>query len=263
MMNLTLNQKRLIGVIHLGPLPGSPDWSHNLPILIAHAIRDAKAYEKGGAHALIMENFGDAPFTKSSVAPETVAAMSTIAYAIRQETSLPLGINVLRNDAHAALAIATACGGDFIRVNVHTGAMLTDQGIIEGDAYHTLRLKKALNPNIQIWADVHVKHALPLAPFPIEETAHDTLERGKVDAIILSGHSTGDPVNLDELQRVRKSCPKAFIALGSGVTLQNIKTYLPYANGFIVGTSLKRKGQLFEPVEVNRVRALANQLRSK
>ena len=260
---IKLNSKNLIGVIHLGPLPGAPDWKNNLSQLIDNAIRDVKAYEKGGVDALIMENFGDAPFTKSSVAPETVAAMSAIGYAIRQETKLPLGINVLRNDAHAALAIATACNGNFIRINVHTGAMLTDQGIIEGDAYHTLRLKKNLNPQLYIWADIHVKHAQPLAPFPIEETALDTLERGKADAIILSGHSTGNPVNLEELQRVRKSCPKAFIALGSGVTLQNIHTYLPYANGFIVGTSLKHKGQLFEAVDVNRVRALAKKLRTK
>lgn len=263
-MKLNLNQKLLIGVIHLKPLPGSFEWQNsqdNLSSIINHAIRDAKAYEKGGANALIIENFGDAPFTKTSVAPETVAAMSAISYAIRQAISLPLGINVLRNDAHAALAIATACGGSFIRINVHTGAMLTDQGIIEGDAYHTLRLKKILNPNLQIWADVHVKHALPLAPFSIEETAHDTLERGKADVLILSGHSTGHPVNLEELQSVRKSCPKAFIALGSGVSLENIKTYLPYANGFITGTSLKRKGQLFEPVDVSRVRALAKILR--
>ena len=258
---LKLNSKKLIGVIHLGPLPGSPDWKNNLSQLIEHAIRDVKAYEKGGVNAFIIENFGDAPFTKNSVAPETVAAMSAIGYVIRQETKLPIGINVLRNDAHAALAIATACQGDFIRVNVHTGAMLTDQGLIEGDAYHTLRLKKMLNPQLQIWADIHVKHAQPLAPFPIEETAQDTLERGKADAIILSGHSTGYPVNLQELQSVRKSCPKAFIALGSGVTLQNISTYLPYANGFIVGTSLKRQGQLFEPVDTNRVRALAKKLR--
>lgn len=259
---IKLNTKQLIGVIHLEPLPGSPDWKNNLSQIIDHAIRDVKAYEKGGANALIIENFGDAPFTKSSVAPETIAAMSAIGYAIRQETKLPLGINVLRNDAHAAMAIATACGANFIRINVHTGAMLTDQGIIEGDAYHTLRLKKMLNPQLQIWADIHVKHALPLAPFPIEETAHDTLERGKADVIILSGHSTGNPVNLEELQRVRKSCPKSFIALGSGVTLQNIASYLPYANGFIVGTSLKRQGQLFEPVDIKRVRALVKKLRA-
>src|SRR5438045_6599639 len=131
---LNLNRKTLIGVVHLQPLPGAPRWRGNLAVNIKKAVADAKAYEQGSAHALFIENFGDVPFTKSSVGPETVAAMSAVGCAGREAVRLPLGFNVLRNDARAALALGVACAGSFIRVNVHPGGMVTDQGLIEGNA---------------------------------------------------------------------------------------------------------------------------------
>src|SRR6266850_8427613 len=132
---LASQPKTLIGVIHLRPLPGSPRWRGHWEAVLELAVKDAQAYERGGAHALFIENFGDVPFTKGNVGPETVAAIATAGRAIRQQTKLPIGFNVLRNDACAALALCAACQGDFIRVNIHTGAMLTDQGLIEGNAY--------------------------------------------------------------------------------------------------------------------------------
>src|ERR1017187_8555177 len=132
-------RKLVIGVIHLQPLPGSPKWGGNLKSVINHALADASAYERGGVDAIIIENFRDAPFTKAGVEPETIAAMAAAGCPLPAAVDLPLGFNVLRNDARAALALCAACGGSFIRVNVHTGAMLTDQGIIEGNAYETVR----------------------------------------------------------------------------------------------------------------------------
>src|SRR5271154_6638042 len=126
--------KVLIGVVHLLPLPGSPRFRGAFQPILDRAVADAVAYEKGGASAVIIENFGDTPFTAGSVAPETIAAMARAGAAVRAATRLPIGFNVLRNDARAALGLAAACDGCFIRVNVHTGAMLTDQGIIQGDA---------------------------------------------------------------------------------------------------------------------------------
>ena len=102
-----------------------------------------------------------------------------------------LGFNVLRNDAQAALALCAACGGSFIRVNVHTGAMLTDQGIIEGNAFETLRYRQRICPGAQIFADVHVKHAVPLGNWAIGDSARDAVERGLADALIVSGIGTG------------------------------------------------------------------------
>jgi uncharacterized protein len=248
----------LIGVIHLRPLPGSPRWQGDLEKVIATAVADAHSYERGGAHALFIENFGDVPFTKTNVGPETLAAMAAAGRAVRAAIKLPIGFNVLRNDARAALALCAACNGSFIRVNVHTGAMLTDQGLIEGDAHDTLRYRKRLCPGTQILADVLVKHAVPLGNLSIEDSARDTLERGLADALIISGVGTGTAADLSDVERVRHACPSAKIFLGSGVTLANIRDFLRLADGFVVGTSLKRDGKISNPVDPKRVRALVS-----
>jgi membrane complex biogenesis BtpA family protein len=252
--------KILIGVVHLRPLPGSPRWRGGLEAVLAAAVTDARAYERGGAHALFVENFGDVPFTKAGVGPETVAAMAAAGRAIRGAVSLPIGFNVLRNDARAGLALCAACGGSFIRVNVHTGAMITDQGIIEGQACETLRYRGRVCPETFIFADVHVKHAVPLGPQSIEIAARDTLERGLADALIISGVGTGAAAEMSDVERVRRACPGARIFLGSGVTAANVRDYLPAADGFIVGSSLKRDGRVNNPVDAKRVAALARRI---
>ena len=254
-------RKLVIGVVHLQPLPGSPRWGGNLRSVIDHALADAKAYQRGGVDAVIVENFGDAPFTKASVGPETIAAMSAAGCAVRAAVKVPIGFNVLRNDARAALALCAACGGSFMRVNVHTGAMLTDQGIIEGNAYETVRYRERICPSASIFADVHVKHAVPLGNFEIEDSAHDTLDRGLADALIISGTGTGRVADIADVERVRKACPRAKILLGSGISASNVNEFLRYADGVIVGTSLKVGGKLFNPVDPKRVAALVKATR--
>jgi len=248
--------KALIGVVHLHPLPGAPRFGGNLADIIKAAVADAIAYERGGAHALFVENFGDVPFTKTNVAPETIAAMTVAGCAVRAAVKLPIGFNVLRNDAQAALALCAACGGSFIRVNVHSGAMLTDQWLIEGDAYNTVRYRERVCPGAEIFADVHVKHAVPLGDWSLEDAAHDTVERGLADALIVSGVGTGQAADLNDVERVRAACPTANLLLGSGVKVENVRDYLRFADGVIVGSSLKRDGKLPNPVDPKRVAAL-------
>lgn len=254
-------RKLLIGVVHLQPLPGSPRWENNLEAVIEFAVRDARAYERGGADALFVENFGDVPFTKGSVSPETIAAMAAAGRAVSDSVKLPMGFNVLRNDARAALALCAACRGSFIRVNVHTGAMLTDQGVIEGNAYETLRFRRQICPQAQIFADVHVKHAVPLGNWSIEASARDTVERGLADAVIISGQGTGLATDRADVERVRRACPEAKILLGSGVCAGNARDYLSLADGFIVGSSLKVNGKVSNPVDPRRVSSLVKLLR--
>ena len=254
--------KLVIGVIHLQPLPGSPRWGGSFKSLLDFATADARAYQRGGVDAVIIENFGDAPFTKTSVGPETIAAMSAAGFTIRATVAVPIGFNVLRNDPRAALALCAACGGSFIRVNVHTGAMLTDQGIIEGDAHGTVRYRERICPAASILADVHVKHAVPLGDFEIEDSAHDTLERGLADALIISGTGTGRVADMADVRRVREACPTAKILLGSGISTGNVREFLRYADGVIVGTSLKVGGKLFNPVDPKRVAALVKAARA-
>jgi membrane complex biogenesis BtpA family protein len=252
-----LHPKLFIGVVHLKPLPGSPRWHGDFENVINNAIIDAQAYDRGGAHALFIENFNDAPFAKGCVGPETVAAMCAVARAIREHTKLPIGFNVLRNDVRAALALCAATGGSFVRVNVHCGAMLTDQGIIEGDAYNTIRYRHHICPHVKILADVHVKHAVPLGDSPIGDDARELIERGMADAVIVSGIGTGYATDFADVEMVRRAVPHGRMLIGSGVNPHNVTEYLRQADGIIVGSSLKFNGRLSAHVDQKRVAALA------
>jgi membrane complex biogenesis BtpA family protein len=183
----------VIGVIHLPPLPGAPRSGVSMERLIRGAVRDARVLVKGGARGVIVENLGDAPFSKGSVEPHVVACMAVVAEAVKKEVgdSLFVGINVLRNDAKSALGIASAVGASFIRVNVHVGAMVTDQGLIEGDARETLLYRNRVCPNVGIAADILVKHASPLGAADLIQIGKDAHLRGGASSLIITGCATG------------------------------------------------------------------------
>lgn len=251
------NKKPVIGVIHLLPLPGSPRWSGDLEEVLLRAEQESLALASGGIDSIIIENFFDAPFAKDRVDVSTACALTLAVQRVRAVTKLPIGVNVLRNDAMTALAIATVCGAEYIRVNVLSGAMVTDQGIIESDARNVLLYRKQLlqDKSIKIFADVMVKHAYPLGEgTDIALSAKDTMLRAGADAVIVSGTGTGQAPDMNDLKKVRKALPYAPILIGSGSTQDNAKELLSIADGIIVGTTLKRRGELEQPVDVDRVR---------
>lgn len=242
----------LIGVIHLLPLPGSPRSSPGLGAVCERALVDARALVSGGADGIIVENLGDAPYARGSVGPGTVAAMTRVVMAVRETApELRLGVNVLRNDALAALAVAAATDAEFIRVNVHSGAMVTDQGIIQGEARATLLERARLGAHVAIAADVLVKHAVPLGEVRLEDAARDTWDRGLADALVITGAGTGQPTSPEDLKRARHAVPAAPLWVGSGVQPDNVAEY--GADGFIVGTWLHHDGRLSEPLDPERV----------
>jgi len=230
--------RAVFGMVHLGALPGAPLFV-SLDAVIADALRDARAIAAGGCDGFVVENFGDRPFTRGRVEAETIAAMTRVIGEIAREVRLPFGVNVLRNDAQSALAIAAATGASFIRVNVHTGAMVTDQGIIESDAYATLRKRATLAPDALIFADYLVKHAAPLA----ESSPKDLRERGLADAVIVTGAETGAAADPSRLRMLREAIPDAPLIVGSGLTAENARQFAD-ADGAIAGTSLKRGGHV-------------------
>jgi hypothetical protein len=250
--------KAIIGMVHLLPLPGSPGWEGDLRKVLDRARRDAEALASGGVHGIIVENFGDAPFHRGQVGPHTVAAMTLAVEAVKQAADLPLGINVLRNDARSALAIACVTGARFIRVNVHTGAMVADEGVIEGRADETLRYRRGLGTEARIFADVLVKHATPLGTQDIRRAARTARERGLADALIVSGPATGEATPLRDVIAVKEAVPDAPVLVGSGVDEANVRELLSVADGAIVGTSLKVGGKVSNPVEQNRVARLVS-----
>ncbi|MHC4137125.1 MAG: BtpA/SgcQ family protein [Planctomycetota bacterium] len=246
----------VVGVVHLLPLPGSPGYGGSMRKVIGRAVKDAEAYAGGGVHALIVENYGDAPFLKDHLPPETVAALTRCAAAVRDAVALPLGINALRNDARAALGIAVAVGASFVRVNVHTGVVATDQGLVEGRAAETLRVRAALGAEaVKIVADAHVKHGRPLYAESLVDAARDLVTRGGADALVVSGVATGAPTDLADLRAVRQALPRAVLLAGSGVRRETVGDVLACADAVIVGTALKRGGKTAAPVDDVRVRS--------
>ncbi len=230
----------LIGMIHCRPLPGSPLWGGDLEAVRRAAVADAEALATGGAGAIMLENFHDVPFHRGRVPAATVAALTVVATAVRDAVpDLPLGINVLRNDGLSALGIAAAVGASFVRVNVLSGAAVTDQGLIQGDAATLLREREALCPEVAVLADLDVKHARPLAPRPPAEEAEDLRRRSLADGLILSGVATGAPTPPATVAAVRGAVPDCPLLIGSGATPENIGDY-PDADAFIVGTALQR-----------------------
>ena len=243
-----------IGVNHLPPLPGTPSSSLGLTAIVERALVDTTALVEGGADGIIVENFGDAPFFKDVVPQHVVAAMTVIVSAVRSRApGLLLGVNLLRNDASAALAVAAATGADFIRVNVHCGVAATDQGLIEGQAMQTLLLRRQLGANVALFADVHVKHGRPLHPIDLTQAALDTSQRGKADVLILTGNATGGAASVQELLAVKKAGVRCPVLIGSGISPDNISSFVPGADGVIVGTFLHRESQLSEPIDAGRV----------
>lgn len=252
----------MIGVVHLLPLPGSPRYGGRMAPVVARAVADARAYRKGGADALVVENYGDAPFLKDDLPAETVAALACCAAAVRDAALLPLGVNALRNDARAALGVAAAVGAAFARVNVHAGLVATDQGLVEGRAAETLRVRRMLDAEVAIAADVHVKHGRPLFAASIADAARDLVLRAGADAIIVSGASTGAPTDVQDLEAVRAAVPDAFLLAGSGVTAATVARILKVADAVIVGTALKRGGRTEAPVDPARVRRFTRAARA-
>jgi len=250
--------KPLVGMVHLPALPGAPKYAGDFEAVREAALRDARRLEAGGVDALMLENFGDAPFYPDDVPKHVVASMTRVAAEIRDDVDLPMGINVLRNDAEAALSVAAAVGAALVRVNVHVGSRVTDQGIVEGQAHETVRLRERLDSDVALLADLDVKHSAPLAERPIDaEAVAEPVQRGLAAGVVVSGAGTGHEVGGDHLRAVVSARDEAGldapVFVGSGVTAENAADILSVADGAIVGTALKEGGETTNPVSVERV----------
>ena len=235
---------RLWGMLHLRALPGSPGFSGSVDEVLEVTLTDARALVEIGFRGLVVENFGDRPFVSGAVDPVTVASMTRVAAAVRREwPGLHLVVNCLRNDAEAGLAVAAAAGADAIRVNVHCGAMVTDQGVIEGRAGQTLRTRRQWSAeSVRIFADVAVKHAVPLAARPLAVEAADLRYRGAADALLVTGQATGSGADPAQVVEIRIGAPDAPVIVASGVDEHTAAGWAALADGAIVGSSLMQDG---------------------
>jgi uncharacterized protein len=246
----------LIAVIHLPPLPGSPRYGGDPSAVYGRAVEEAGHLQEWGFADVMIENYGDAPFQPGGVGAETVASMAACLERIRGACpGLRLGVNVLRCDAPSALAVALAGGGSFIRVNVHSGVRLTDQGLLQGQAHVTLRRRSEWRAqHVAIYADASVKHSRPLAPLELDEEIRDLEERALADAILVTGARTGSAPAEEELRRAKRvaSVP---VYLASGLSPET--AHLAGAcDGAVVSSSLRCGGRAGAPLERSRALAL-------
>lgn len=254
-----LPEKAVIACVHLPPTPGSPRYGGRIDHIYESALSDAEIFLRHGVDALIVENFRDAPFHPQSVPVETTAILAGVTREIVLMSSVPTGVAVLRNDASAALAIATATGAAFIRVNVHIGAVLSEQGILTGNAHDTLRQRRALESDVAIFADARVKHSQPFVYSDLATEVRDLSQRA--DGIIVSGDLTGVETRPEDLLTARAATADPLL-VGSGVTPENLPAVFASADGFIVGSYFKVDGVPANPVDESRVSALMDRVRS-
>lgn len=259
--DLFRDPKPLIACIHLMPLPGSPRYSGKMTEVYDTALSEVAIFRRYPIDGLIVENFRDMPFYPNKLDPETIAAMAAVTREIVNVVDIPVGVNALRNDALAAIAIANATEANFIRVNVHMGAVVSDQGIIEGAAHKTLRLRSNLKSEALVFADVGVKHSAPLGRRGLAAETRDLTERGLADAIIVSGDSTGSETQTEDIDIVGQNTYLP-ILVGSGVTRKNLGEIYPNVDGFIVGSTFKKDGKTDNFVEEKRVKGFTKKLKS-
>lgn len=230
--------KIVIGMVHFPPLLGYKDFP-GIKKCLEKSLKDAETLEKGGVDSIIFENNYDIPH-KSFIETEAIVCMTFLVSEVIKSISLPIGLNVLWNDYKTAFSIAKICGARFIRVPVFIDSVETDYGKVIAEPERVISFREKIGASdVVIFADIHVKHAKMLEQKTISESARQAVEKGS-DAIILTGEWTGQAPNVADLIEARKTVGKDFpILIGSGATKENVDILLKYADGIIIGTSLK------------------------
>jgi len=251
---LFASAKPVIAMIHLGALPGTPASERSLAEIENQALREAKIFRAAGVHGLMLENMHDTPYLRGQVGPEIVAAMAIIARAVKQESRLPCGVQVLAGANLDAMAVAHAAGLDFIRAEGFAFAHIADEGFIQSSAAELMRYRRTIGAQrVQIWTDVkkkHSSHAIT-ADVDIGETAH-AVEFMRGDAVIVTGVATGAAPQSGDVLAVKQNT-RLPVYLGSGVTAANLKSFFAVADGFIVGSEFKQSGHWSRAVDAKRV----------
>ncbi|MCD6266909.1 MAG: BtpA/SgcQ family protein [Thermotogaceae bacterium] len=247
-------KKFVIGMVHLKPLPGSPQFDGSLRKIEEAAIMDAERLSEGGIDGLIIENFGDTPFLNGEISLEGLLMMTRIITTIRNRINLPFGVNVEFNDWKSEISLAYITEAKFIRVEVLVEARFNISGIVMPAVSKLLRMRKALGADdVLIFADFEVKHTYPLFKLPIEFTIKEISKYA--DAIVVTGAETGSETPLEIVKRVKELSDKPVI-VGSGVNKSNILRTLEIADGVIIGTALKKDGVTHNEVDLDRVKEI-------
>ena len=262
MTSLFSVNKPVIGVIHVGALPGTPRGSLSVAELVQQARQEARVYRECGVDGVIIENMHDVPYLKGAVGPEIVTAMAIIGNEVKSECRLSVGVQILAGANIEAMAVAHAAGLDFIRAEGYAYAHVADEGIIEASAAKLLRYRKMIGAErVQVWADVKKKHSAHAitADVSLGQTA-ETVEFMAADCVIVTGSVTGEAPKVADVQEAKTHCHLP-VLLGSGISETNIDQFYNEADGFIIGSAFKIDGLWSNTVDPNRVMQFVHKLR--
>jgi membrane complex biogenesis BtpA family protein len=263
MSKLFSREKPVIGVIHVGALPGTPRSSQTVSELITSAKHEAQLYRECGVDGVIIENMHDVPYLRGEVGPEIVAAMTAVGIEVKSECRLPVWVQLLPGANIEAMAVAHAAGLDFIRAEGYAYAHVADEGLIQASAAKLLRYRRMIGAtNVQVWTDVKKKHAAHAitADVSLGETA-ETVEFMGADCVIVTGSATGKPPTIADIREAKTHCPLP-VFLGSGITANNIAEFYDEADGFIIGSTFKVDGLWSNTVDRARVTSLLNTIKA-
>ncbi|HPR17374.1 MAG TPA: BtpA/SgcQ family protein [Candidatus Cloacimonadota bacterium] len=252
--------KKIIGMIHVPALPGTPKHEKSISEIIDIAVQEGKIYQECGIDAVMLENMHDVPYLNREVGPEIVATMTAIASEVKRNVNLPCGIQILAGANQAALAAAYAAGCEFVRAEGFVFSHIADEGLMNSDAGELMRFRSKIGAdNIAVFTDIKKKHSSHTitGDLSISDFAK-AAEFFLSDGIIITGKSTADAAELSDLDEARKATSLPII-IGSGITAENLRHYWQHADGFIVGSYFKQEGKWFYPVARERVIRFMNE----
>lgn len=251
----------LIGMLHLGALPGTPAYGGSVQGVIDGALRDATLLKQAGFDGLLIENMHDVPYLKGNVGHEVSTAMSVVAYLVKKAFQMPTGIQVLAGANEAALSVALAAGLDFIRAEGFVFGHVGDEGWMDAQAGPLLRYRRQIGAEgVAIYTDIKKKHSAHAVTADV-----DLVETAKAaaffrsDGLILTGRSTGEAADVAELGALRRATALP-VLVGSGISAENVHLYAESCDGMIVGSSIKVGGQWEAGVDYERAVRLVEKL---
>lgn len=250
------NKKPIIGMVHLLPLPSSPLFEGNIEQIEQRALQDVEALIKGGVDAFIIENFGDVPYD-NTISLEAYSVMLSITNKIKEVATIPFGLNIQYNCTEHEWSMAYATKADFIRVEAFVENRIGTHGISYASAPKLMRMKQQYPSECMIFSDINVKHTYPMADIKMEDAAHESIESGS-DAIIITGKATGENPKIEEVIALKEKLKNTPVLIGSGINSQNVNDFLQYADGIIVGSSLKYNGDVYQCIDPKKVEEFMN-----
>ncbi|WP_413718215.1 BtpA/SgcQ family protein [Silicimonas sp. MF1-12-2] len=254
--------KPVIGMVHLGALPGSPlhDKEAGLDALVANASADLQALQAAGFDAVMFGNENDRPY-EFDVDRASTATMAYVIGKLRDEITVPFGVNVLW-DPMSTVALAAATGAGFCR-EIFTGTYASDMGPWTPDAGKAMRYRDRLGrSDLVMLYNVSAEFADSLDRRPLADRARSAVFSSIPDAVLVSGAITGEAARMEDLEAVKAVLPGTPVMANTGVKHATVAEVLRIADGCIVGSALKIDGDTWNAIDPDRAKDFMDRARA-